>query len=62
LNSPDCNPIGAPRVVDDVLEALKQAPERANAYSVSKPHERTDLHGNVLQAIQFYRVSEKLVE
>ena len=54
-------PVGNPRIVSDVSCALESAPARANAYTLSWPHSRTDLHGNVLYALQFYRIPREVV-
>ncbi|MEK6846571.1 MAG: hypothetical protein AABY16_00205 [Nanoarchaeota archaeon] len=62
LNQLDYSPVGTPRIVTDVSEALKQAPAGANAYSIGEPYVRTDLHNHSLQAIQFYRVPDNLVK
>jgi len=62
LDPADYTPVGAPIMTTNVGESLRRAPDRANAYTLSAPHVRTDLYGNSLQAIQFYRVPQNLVE
>ncbi len=60
LANSECIPVGAPRIVNDVSRALEDAPENSQAYMLGPQYPRTDLHGNTLQAIQFYRLSSDI--
>ena len=62
LNSAEYLPLGAPIITEDIEQSIREAPELANAYVLSEIHDRTDLHGKTLQAIQFYRIPRKLIE
>ncbi len=52
----ECVPVGAPRIINDISRALEDAPENSQAYILGPQYPRTDLHGHILQAIQFYHI------
>ena len=54
--------IGRPIITSDLSISISEAPTLANAYTLGEAHSRTDLHGNILYALQFYKVPEKWVK